>query len=142
MHYSIHHEPDADEVLIDQGLGAHNDAAAPLHEVRHLSCLVHDEAGRLLGGAIGRRWGDCAELMQLWVDPAQRGRGLGAGLVRGFEAAAVTQGCRHFFLETFSFQAPGLYRSLGYVEVHVRRHYPHGIVKHFMEKSVVAAEAR
>lgn len=119
--------------VVDQGLGEHNDAAAPLHEVRALGCFVRDGDGRVIGGAVGRRWGEAAELQQLWVQPDQRGRGLGAELVRRFEAAAVARGCRFFYLETFSFQAPGLYRALGYETV-ATAPFPHGIVKHLMHK--------
>lgn len=121
--------------VVDQGLGAHNEAAAPLHEVRALGCFVRDGDGRVIGGAVGRRWGEAAELQQLWVHPAQRGRGLGAALVRRFEAAAAAQGCRFFYLETFSFQAPGLYRALGYTTV-ASTPFPHGIVKHLMHKAL------
>lgn len=119
--------------VVDQGLGAHNEAAAPLHEVRALACFVRDAEGRVIGGAVGRRWGEAAELQQLWVQPDQRGHGLGAELVRRFEAAAMAQGCRFFYLETFSFQAPGLYRALGYATV-ATTPFPHGIVKHLMHK--------
>lgn len=121
--------------IVDEGLGAHNEAAAPLHEVRALGCFVRDAEGRVIGGAVGRRWGEAAELQQLWVHPAQRGRGLGAELVHRFEAAAAAQGCRFFYLETFSFQAPALYRALGYTTV-ATTPFPHGIVKHLMHKAL------
>ena len=47
---------------------------------------------------------------------------------------ARTHGCSNFYLETFSFQAPDFYRSLGYLVVHEHQVYPHGIVKHLMVK--------
>lgn len=56
----------------------------------------------------------CCELQQLWVEPRYRRNGVGARLVREFERGALARGCRTFYLETFSFQAPSLYRSLGY----------------------------
>jgi len=94
--------------------------------------FARDTDGRLLGGAVGRRWGPCCELQQLWVEPALRRQGIGAGLVREFEALARERGCRIAYLETFSFQAPALYRSLGYRTTHEHAVYPHGIVKHLM----------
>lgn len=118
--------------VVDAGLGASNDAAAPLHQVRPLTCFAHASDGRVLGGAVGRTWGECAELQQLWVAPAERRRGLGARLVRAFEAGAQGRGCRRVYLETFSFQAPALYRALGYrVGLELKGFAP-GIVKYTM----------
>jgi ribosomal protein S18 acetylase RimI-like enzyme len=118
--------------LIDAGLGEANAAAAPLHEVRSLACLARALEGQVVGGAIGRTWGSCCELQQLWVEPTLRRRGIGARLVREFERRAEARGARTFYLETFSFQAPGLYRSLGYharLELHG---FAPGIVKYTM----------
>ena len=120
--------------IVDVGLGAANDAAAPLHEVRALSSFARDAAGAVVGGAIGRTWGECCELQQLWVHDAWRRCGVGSRLVRQFEQRAAQRGCRIFYLETFSFQAPALYRSLGYRVVHEHRGFPHGIVKYLMQR--------
>ena len=118
--------------LIDAGLGTSNDAAAPLHEVRPLSCFARDEEGAVVGGAIGRSWGHCCELQQLWVQPDSRRRGLGAMLIKAFEELAQHRGCSVFYLETFNFQAPELYKSMGYEITHEHAVYPHGIVKYIM----------
>jgi GNAT superfamily N-acetyltransferase len=130
---TMHDESDgADLRVVDAGLGASNDAAAPLHEVRPLACFLRDERGAVIGGAVGRRWGTCAELQQLWVQPDLRRRGLGARLVRAFEARAAQHGCSTVYLETFSFQAPRLYAALGYETRHTIEGFGHGIAKHLM----------
>jgi len=49
-----------------------------------------------------------------WVASPHRRQGLGPLLVRRFEKHGPSRGCATFYLETFSFQAPPLYRSLGY----------------------------
>ena len=49
--------------LVDHGLGEANDVvAAPLHEVRPMSCFASTDGGRVVGGAVGRWWGQCCEL--------------------------------------------------------------------------------
>jgi GNAT superfamily N-acetyltransferase len=130
---TVHDAPDAgDARVVDTGLDDANDAAAPLHEVRPLACFLRDGDGAVVGGAVGRRWGECAELQQLWVRPDLRRQGLGAQLVRAFESRAAEHGCRTVYLETFSFQAPRLYASLGYQMRHTIEGFGHGIAKHLM----------
>lgn len=126
--------PAADAGVVDQGLGDFNDAAAPLHEVRTIGCFARDEHGAVIGGAVGRSWGEACELQQLWVDEKRRGSGLGSQLMQAFEQRGRDHGCRVFYLETFSFQAPDFYRRFGYEVVHANAAFPHGIVKSLMER--------
>ncbi|MBL8511268.1 MAG: GNAT family N-acetyltransferase [Betaproteobacteria bacterium] len=123
--------------IVDNGIGQFNNAAAPLHEVKPLSCFALTEAGAVIGGAVGRRWGACCELQQLWVEPNHRRQGIARRLLTEFEARAVLHGCHSFFLETFSFQAPAFYQSLGYTVAHENSLFPHGIVKYLMVKQTV-----
>jgi GNAT superfamily N-acetyltransferase len=136
MDWTLHDDPDgADRIaarLIDTGLGEANDAAAALHEVRPLACHARDAAGQIVGGAVGRTWGACCELQQLWVTPERRRGGIGAALVRRFEALAAQRGCTVFYLETFSFQAPALYRRLGYEVAATIAGFAPGVEKHLM----------
>ena len=128
--------PEAESRVVDEGLGAANDRAAPLHEVQPLSCFARLASGEVVGGAVGRSWGNCCELQQLWVEPGHRRQGIARSLIEAFEAHARTRGCRTFYLETFNFQAPELYRSLGYRVSHQHAVYPHGIVKYLMVREL------
>ena len=83
---------------------------------------------------MGRWWGQCCELQQLWVEPSYRRRGIGTQLIQAFEARAREHGCSTFYLETFSFQTPRLYELLGYTVAYEHKVYPHGIVKYIMVK--------
>lgn len=130
--------PPEETACVDEGLHASNEAAAPLHEVQPIACFVHAPDGELIGGVIGRRWGQYCELQRLWVRPSHRRRGIGAMLVKRFEDHAISLGCTDFYLETFSFQAPGLYRALGYRVEYERVGYPHGITKSCMVKRMPA----
>jgi ribosomal protein S18 acetylase RimI-like enzyme len=136
---TVHDELPPEATVIDTGLGEANAAAAPLEDVQALACLASDDAGRVIGGAIGRTWGACCELQQLWVEPAHRRRGIAARLVREFELRAEARGARTFYLETFSFQAPGLYRSLGYSERLALHGFAPGIVKYTMVRELDGA---
>ena len=80
LNISTHDSYPEETALVDRGLGEANDAAAPLHEVRPLSCFARTETGLVVGGAVGRWWGQCCELQQLWVEPSYRRRGIGTQL--------------------------------------------------------------
>ena len=84
--------------------------------------------------SVGRSWGSFCELQQLWVEPSHRRKGIGAQLLGAFEAHARSRGCSSFYLETFNFQAPGLYKALGYEVAYEHKMYPHRIVKLIMVK--------
>jgi ribosomal protein S18 acetylase RimI-like enzyme len=135
MHISIttHDElPEGDIATVGDGLDRSNAEAAPLDQVKELACFARTADGGLVGGAVGRTWGACCELQQLWVHPEYRGSGVATRLVRAFEQAARSRGCETVYLFTYSFQAPALYRALGYVIAHTIGGYPAGIERHTM----------
>jgi ribosomal protein S18 acetylase RimI-like enzyme len=133
LSFSAHDEIPLEEgAIVDAGLGESNDQAAPLHEVRQLSCFARLASGIVIAGAVGRTWGTCCELQQLWVSPEYRRQGIASRLVRTFENHARCRGCHTFYLETFSFQAPDLYRSLGYEVKLALQGFSSGISKYTM----------
>ena len=119
---------------VDAGLEQHNYAAAPLSDVKRLASFAADPSGKVVGGAVGRTWGRCCELLQLWVAPEHRADGVGSRLLREFEAHARIRGCNVFYLTTLSFQAPEFYRKHQYVVLAQITGYPNGIVKYLMHK--------
>lgn len=129
-------EPAAPAALavIDSGIDDHNTDHGSLQGVRALHVLARSTEGAVLGGAVGRTWGRCAELQQLWVADAQRGCGLGTALMRAFEDEAANRACDLLYLESFSFQAPGFYHRLGYADVLRIAGFPDGVVKHYLQK--------
>jgi len=126
----------ADLDAVDAGLDAFNDAEPELRRVQPLAVLARDAQGRVLGGALGRSWGECAELQQLWVHDEGRRRGVGRRLMALFEAEAAGRGCRLVYLDTFSFHAPDFYRKLGYQEVLQTAGFTGGIVKFTFHKTL------
>lgn len=132
----------ADLAQVDAGLGAFNQREPALQDVAALVVMAHDAQGQVCGGAVGRRWGACAELQQLWVAEARRGQGLGRQLVQAFEAEAAAQGCTLAYLDTFSFQAPDFYARLGWHTALITRGYTGGVEKHTLHKQLVSVAAR
>jgi ribosomal protein S18 acetylase RimI-like enzyme len=120
---------------VDVGLDQHNYSVAPLTDVRQLAAFATATTGQVAGGAVGRTWGKCCELLQLWVASEYRSAGVGSRLLLEFEAHARTRGCSIFYLTTLSFQAPEFYRKHGYSVLAEIAGYPNGIVKYLMHKA-------
>lgn len=135
MHFTVHDEDGLPEAaLVEAGLDAKNAAEAALRNVRPLVVFAREQAETVLGGAVGRTWGECCELRQLWVADSYRLSGLGTRLVREFERRARERGCRLLYLETFSFQAKPFYEKLGYQVAAEIKGFENGIVKYLMTR--------
>jgi ribosomal protein S18 acetylase RimI-like enzyme len=125
---------EADLAVVDAGLHASNLAAADLDAVQPLAVFARDEAGTVVGGLRARSWGRAAEIQQLWVRADLRRRGLGQRLMQAAEAALLARGCTLLYLETFSWQAPALYRRCGFEVAAQFDGMPDGGVKYVMHK--------
>ena len=133
--FEVFDEPPESVVsAIDAGLDAHNQAVAPLGDVRPLAATAALPSGAIVGGAVGRTWGACCELLQLWVHPDHRRAGIATRLLAEFERRGAARGCHTYYLTTLSFQAPGFYRRRGYAVLAEISGYPDGIVKYLMCK--------
>jgi len=140
--YTSTDEPSKEDLLtVESGLEQHNHSVAPLHEVLQLAAFARNDDGVVVGGAVGRTWGKCCELLELWVDPSLRSNGVGSELLRLFESHARNRDCSIFYLTTLSYQAPDFYLKHGYTVIAQIDGYPNEIVKYLMQKIEDAASA-
>ena len=100
----------ADLATVDAGLGEYNVARGPFSEVCPMHVIATGPAAAVVGGAIGRTWGECCELQQLWVSAEARDAGTGSALLGQFERTAASRGCTLIYLDSFSVQATGFLR--------------------------------
>ena len=110
-----------------------------MNDVQSLGVFAEVAAGQVVGGAVGRTWGQCCELQQLAVAPEHRRQGVGERLLQHFEKAAATRGCTLVYLDTFSFQAPDFYRRCGYHVAFETRGFAQDIVKYTLHKLLPAS---
>lgn len=83
-----------------------------------------DAVSEAAGFALTRHVLDEEELLLIAVQPALRGRGLGAALLRKVAQHSSERGCRRLFLEMRRGNpALALYRAHGFVQIGVRAHY-------------------
>lgn len=115
---------------------AFNAAQAGEPGIRTLAHLIRDESGTVIGGLWGRTAWDWLFVELLFVPESLRGTGLGTQLMRGAEDEGRQRGCRHAWLDTFSFQARGFYEKLGYRVFGTLADYPPGHNRFFLRKSL------
>ena len=95
------------------------------------------ESGKVLSGISGYTWGGCCYVTHLWVAEAHRGKGWGRALLKKAEDHAREKGCMVMLLSTHSFQAPGFYRRMDYVEQASVKDHPVGHSSIFYAKRLV-----
>ena len=133
--WSIDDHPGEETVLaVRRKLAAYNVATAAIDSGQELAILCRNNQGTLMGGATGTVWGKVVEVNHVWVHSRLRGRGYGSRLLLTLEREAKSRESHTSLLDTFSFQAPGFYRHLGYEVFGVIDGYPSGYKKYFLHK--------
>jgi putative acetyltransferase len=102
--------------------------------------LVARDGGRAVGcGAIRVLDATTAEAKRMYVEPDQRGRGVGRVVLAGLEAAARQLGVRRLVLETGIYQdaALSLYRRAGFTQIDCWGEYASSPTSICLEKHLV-----
>jgi putative acetyltransferase len=106
----------------------------------HGTFLVARDDGRAVGcGAIRLIDPTTAEAKRMYVQPDQRGKGVGRAVLASLEAAAKQLGVRRLVLETGIYQdaALALYRRAGFTQVDCWGEYVSSPTSICMEKQLV-----
>ncbi|MEV8550484.1 GNAT family N-acetyltransferase [Streptomyces glaucescens] len=109
-------QDDALERFLDEQLTAFNGTACGAGTPEEFSIRVEDATGEPAGGLTGYVWGGLCAVHLLWVREDLRGAGWGSRLMRAAEEEGVRRGCTDMTVSTYTFQAPGFYRKLGFRE--------------------------
>jgi ribosomal protein S18 acetylase RimI-like enzyme len=126
-----------DVAALEAEIDGHNIAATARRDYRPLGVFERDQrSGQVLAGLYGFTWGDWLEIKLVWVRPDHRGRGLGRRLVEAAEAEARARGCHNAWLDSYSFQAPGMYEKLGYRAFGRLQNYPDAAERVFLTRSL------
>ena len=110
---------------IEECLYNSNRRAIGRDDGRGLGFVIRDEAGRT-GAAAGYSWAGSAELKQMWIDEAYRGRGYARELLNAFVTEAASRGVRRIWAASYDFQAPGMYEKAGFRRVAEFADWPEG----------------
>ena len=113
-------------------------SVAELQQPNVLFSVMRDETGAALGcGAVVLLDG-YGELKRMYVNPAQRGRGIAKAIITFLEREAAGHRCTILRLETGIHQAEalGLYERAGYARRGSYGDYPDDPLSVFMEKKI------
>ncbi len=78
----------------------------------------------LIAGLTGKSFWEWLYIETLAVDPSHQRKGLGRRLVEAAESTALERGCQGVWVDTFTFQSPTFYESLGYEQFAELSDYP------------------
>ncbi|HZZ93997.1 MAG TPA: GNAT family N-acetyltransferase [Usitatibacter sp.] len=132
--------PAADEEFVVAQTRAYNRRFTP-RDVRSLCVFARADDGAIIGGLTGKTYWNYLEVSFLWVSDEHRKSGYATRLMAAAEAEAVRRGCRHALVDTFSFQAPGFYRRLGYRDFGRLAGFCGEHERHYLHKALDAAAA-
>jgi GNAT superfamily N-acetyltransferase len=90
--------------------------AAQFNYSPHAIGLSLEREGETVGGLVGEVHWDWFYIKLLAVSPEVQGQGCGRSLVGCAEQLAREKRCIGIWVNTYSFQAPGFYLSLGFQE--------------------------
>jgi GNAT superfamily N-acetyltransferase len=127
---------DADVEVLPDRLEAFNEKCWPGHQQWKPLAVFARERETIVAGLAGETYSGWLFIRYLWVSDALRGKGIGRELVAAAEGRAVERGCHSAWVDTFSFQAPGFYRKLGY-EPFGELDYPPDFRRIFFRKRLV-----
>ncbi|MEO8143453.1 MAG: GNAT family N-acetyltransferase [Betaproteobacteria bacterium] len=123
---------------IRRGLIAYNTQWAGKPEYTRLVLSARDAKGRIVGGLTGDLYWNALYIELLWLEEGARKGGFGRRLMREAEKRARRAGKDLIFLNTYTFQAPGFYRKLGFRSFGRIRNYPRGGSRVFFVKTLSA----
>jgi len=120
-------EPRAEDIqFLENALYEFNVEATCVSDGGLLGLFLRDAGGSILGGAFGWSWGGTCHIRYLFLPAEMRRQGHGRRLMHTVELEARRRGCQQIVLETFSFQAPGFYKKLGFEVLSHVTDYPRG----------------
>ncbi len=125
-----------DDAFVVAQLRAYN-AAFTVKDFKLLRVFERDADGSIIAGLLADTYWQYLEVHVVWVSEAHRNAGHASRLLHAAENEARRRGCRHAFLDTFSFQAPGFYQKLGYGEFGRLAEFSGEHERHYLHKSLV-----
>lgn len=118
--------PETDKQVLSAGMLAYHASQGHPRKTDVYSIFLKDEANTVVGGVIVSFLWNGMAINSLWVDETLRGQGWGRKLMDMAEKEGIKRGCTVAYTDTFTWQAPGFYKKLGYSEYGKIDNFPPG----------------
>lgn len=122
---------------INQGFGQHAIAMVGFDERNEPVCFVAHEKDHFAGAIVVQLFWGALHIKYLFLEEAQRGKGLGTELMIHAESFAKQHKCPFIFVETMSFQAGAFYEKMGFKVDFTRSGYAHNTSLVYLKKDLV-----
>ena len=122
--------------IIGRGLSTYNKEKAGDNHFQRLCFVIKESEEEILGGVMAEVYWEWLYIDLLWVKDDLRGQGYGRQLMETVEMKARELGAKNAYLDTFSFQVPGFYETLGYQVFGELQDFPPGQERFFMKKEL------
>ena len=134
---AVERDPDpATKSAIQTGLFAANVESTGDGNFDLVFVAARDLSSMVIGGVVGEAYWGWVCFTTVWVHPDHRRMGLASRMLKAAEAEAARKGCTQAYLDTFSFQHPGLYLRSGYEIFGQLDDFPAGSKRLFMRKTI------
>ena len=120
---------------IIKGLIAYNTRAVGKFGFKRLPVTLRHR-GAIVGGLSADTYLGWMFIALFWVDEKFRGQGFGSKIMQTAEKEARRRGVKNVYVDTFSFQAPGFYKKLGYREFGRLKGFPAGHMRIWLSKAL------
>jgi len=118
-----------------KGLRTSNVRVLGKFEYKRLAITLRHR-GTIVGGLVGEVYLGWMFVAALCVADDFRDKGFGSKIMKAAEKEARRRGVRNVYVDTFSFQAPGFYKKLGYREFGRLKSFPAGHHQSWLTKAV------
>jgi len=127
-----------DEAQVIEGTRCFNLKHMP-KDVKPLCVFDRLPSGEIMAGPTGKTYWNYLDIAFVWVAfvwvaDSYRNQGRATAIMKAAEIEAVERGCQHVLLDTYSFQALGFYKKMGYEEYGVLDHFTGEQARHYLRK--------
>ena len=127
-----------DESKVIGEIRNYNLALVPTH-VEQLCVFDRADSGEIIGGLVGKTYWNYLDISYLWVNDCYRNQGRATSIMNMAEEEAIRRGCKCALVDTYSFQALGFYKNLGYSEFGFVDEFSGNHTRHYLRKHLKSA---
>lgn len=97
-----------------------------VRDCQPLGIFQYKPKGKMISGLYGWTWGECFELLYIWVDKPFRGKNFGTSMYLAAEHEAKNRKCKRIIVDVHTKSGFIFFKRLGFKEHSIIQDYPIG----------------